>query len=85
MVQTDSSVVIFADLIAERTQVISFRTVSESSMCWASQRFCFTLMVLTIADVTDLSARTFLAVLRSISKTLASAALTEAILGADSR
>ena len=44
----------------------------------------FFLMVLTIDDVTDLSARTILAVSRSIAKTLVSAALTESMLEAHS-
>ena len=42
----------------------------------------FLLMVLTIADVTGLSAQIVLAVSRSIYKTLASAVITEAMLEA---
>ena len=45
----------------------------------------FFFMVLTIADVTALLSQIFLEVSRSISKTLASAALTEAMLEAHNR
>ena len=70
MVQTTSGVVLFVDLIADRIQVTSLRIVSESSMCWASQRFYFFLAVLTIADFTALSIQTVLTLSRSIAKTL---------------